>query len=84
LSNVSSLKELVSKPFLSEKIIKSLEKIVFQKIGGKSTNKQQPQQLIEKSDSLRELVELCPYIFQFPTIKSNNNPPPPHGVIDMK
>jgi hypothetical protein len=64
---VFSLKELVSKPFLSDKILKALEKIVFQKIGGKPTSKQQPG--ADKSD-LRELVELCPYLFQFPTIKT--------------
>jgi hypothetical protein len=48
--------------------LRPIEKVVFQKITGKAGGKQ----LAEKSE-LKDLMELCPFIFHFPQITPPEN-----------
>lgn len=59
------MKQLVSKAYIPDELLKPLEKIIFQKQVGKSNKLS-----IDKAE-MKELIDLCPYLFKFPQISTN-------------
>lgn len=69
LSSIPSLTQIVAKSFVPDQFIRPLEKIVFQKLSGKANK------LMTDKSELKELMELCPYLFRFPSIDNRSDDP---------